>query len=169
MICNNEKIKDIQFLVNEIAKKNNLSSNEKLSFIYNIYNQIQLYYKNKIESMNEESLREKIITLKKKIPKETNNNPNYIELISIMIKVNLYINKYSPKDIQIISILFFLFKDKNSGLIEEILIGEGKTIIISFLTIIKVFQGKKVDILTSSLVLVERDAKEMKKCYNFVV
>ena len=61
-----------------------------------------------------------------------------------MIKANEIIFKYKPREIQIIAVLFFLFKEKNSGLIEEIYTGEGKTIIISFLAIIKAFQGKKL-------------------------
>ena len=72
-------------------------------------------------------------------------------------------------DINFQNIYIFLFKDKNIGLIEEILTGEGKTIIISFLAVIKAFQGKKVDILTSSLVLAERDANEMRIFYNYFV
>ena len=167
MLYNKEKIKDIRILFDEIAKKNRIVSNQTLASIYNIYHQIKIFYKNKVEYMNKEILKEKIYLLKKKIQKEPYNNQYYIELISFMIKANIYINKYEPRDIQIISVLFFLYKDKNSGLIEEILTGEGKTIIISFLAIIKVFQGKKVDILTSSLVLAERDAKEMKPFYNF--
>lgn len=43
-----------------------------------------------------------------------------------MIKVNGKIFRYKPREIQIIAVLFFLFKEKNSGLIEEILTGEGK-------------------------------------------
>jgi len=162
----NENIKDIQFLFNEIEKNNNILP-EKLNFIQCIFVQIEQYYKNNVYSMKEELLQNEINKLKNKIKKDPNNNEYYIRLISIMIKVNLLINNYKPRDIQIISILFFLYKEKDSGLIEEILTGEGKTIIISFLAIIKVFQGKKVDILTSSSVLAERDAKEMRRFYNF--
>ena len=38
--------------------------------------------------------------------------------------------------------------------------------IISFLAVIKALEGKKIDIITSSLVLAERDAKLMKYFYN---
>ena len=117
--------------------------------------------------MDEESLKNKMNVLKKGIKNAPNNDEYYIKLISIMIKVNLLINRYKPRDIQIIAVLLFLYKEKNCGLIEEILTGEGKTIIITFLAILKSFQGKYVDILTSSLMLAERDAKEMQLFYNF--
>ena len=90
----------------------------------------------------------------------------YISLIPILIKGCLIKFGYEPRDVQIIALLFFLFKDVNKGLIEQIYTGEGKSIIISFLAIIKALEGKKVDILTSSCVLAERDAIEMKDFYS---
>ena len=54
-----------------------------------------------------------------------------------------------------------------NGLIEEVKTGEGKSTIIMFLATIKALEGKKVDILTSSPVLAERDSKRNKKFYSF--
>lgn len=42
-----------------------------------------------------------------------------------------------PKDIQIFALLYFLLKDMDKRLIEKIYAAKGKTIIISFLSIIK--------------------------------
>jgi preprotein translocase subunit SecA len=167
MIQNIEDIKDVEKLFHEIKISNNQLSDRKLNFIKDILYKIENYYKNEVKTMKIDELRNKINKLKKDIRKDPDNNEYHIKLISIMKRVNKIINGYKPRDIQIISILFFLYKEKNSGLIEEILTGEGKTIIISFLAILKTFQGKKVDVLTSSLVLAERDAKEMEKFYNF--
>ena len=165
MISEDNNVKDINLLFKEVSFKNPNFNN--INYIFNIYRNIEYYYINNIHRINEEFLKIKIKELKKKISSNQNNPNHYIELISIMIKVNELIFKYKPRQIQILAVLFFLFKDKNSGLIEEILTGEGKTIIISFLAIIKAFQGKKIDILTSSLVLAERDANEMRQFYNY--
>ena len=162
-----DNIKNAQILFNEIKNRNNQLSDSKMNFIQEIFFQIEKYYENKVKYMDEESLKNKINILKKGIKNAPNNDEYYIKLISIMIKVNLLINRYKPRDIQIIAVLLFLYKEKNCGLIEEILTGEGKTIIITFLAILKSFQGKYVDILTSSLMLAERDAKEMQLFYNF--
>ena len=165
MTSKNGNIKDIHSLFEEIKNKNPQFTN--ISRIYDIYEKIKTFYVNNIKSLDEHSLKRKIRDLKTKISSNPNDVNYLIELISIMIKVNGKIFKYKPREIQIIAVLFFLFKDKDSGLIEEILTGEGKTIIISFLAILKAFQGNKVDILTSSSVLAERDAKEMKQFYNY--
>ena len=165
MISNNTMIKDANSLYNEIIQRNPNFKN--INFVFNMNQHIKNYYKENIKSLGESSLIIKVKESKKKIKSNPNDFNNYIELISIMIKINEIIFRYKPREIQIIAVLFFLFKDKNSGLIEEILTGEGKTIIISFLAVIKALQGKKIDILTSSLVLAERDAKEMKEFYNF--
>ena len=158
-------IKDSNSLFEEITNRNQNFKNIK--YISSFYDKIKTFYANNMKSINEESLKIKIKEIRQKIVSNPNNAENYIELIAIMIKVNGKIFKYKPREIQIIAVLFFLFKEKNSGLIEEILTGEGKTIIISFLAIIKAFQGKKIDILTSSTVLAERDSKEMKQFYNY--
>lgn len=162
-----EDEKDIQILFDEIKKRNTQISEQHLNFIKFIFYQIDQYYTNSVQFMEKESLQNEVYLLRKGIKQDPFNNEYYIKLIAIMKQIFFLLNGYIPRNIQIIAILFFLYKDRHSGLIEEILTGEGKTTIISFLAILKVFQGKKVDILTSSIVLAERDAKEMKPFYNF--
>ena len=60
-----------------------------------------------------------------------------------------------------------LNNNKRNGLIEEIKTGEGKSTIIMFLATLKALEGKKVDILTSSPVLAERDSKKNKEFFEF--
>ena len=93
--------------------------------------------------MEKESLQNEKYLLKKGIKQDPLNNEYFIQLIAVMKQVNLLINGYAPRNIQMIAVLFFLYKEPHSGLIEGILTGEGKTTIISFLAILKVFQGKK--------------------------
>ena len=162
-----EDEKDIQILFDEIKKRNTQISVQHLNFIKFIFYQIDQYYTNNVQFMEKELLQNEVYLLRRGIKQDPFNNEYYIKLIAIMKQIFFLINGYIPRNIQIIAILFFLYKDRHSGLIEEILTGEGKTTIISFLAILKVFQGKKVDILTSSIVLAERDAKEMKPFYNF--
>ena len=156
------KEKNIENLYKEIEtlNKNDININQ----IKNAFIQIKKEYKHYYNGyFDDDYLRSKIY----KIIKEKNNKYNfYISLIPILIKACKNKFGYEPRDIQLIALLFFLLKEVNKGLIEQINTGEGKTIIIAFLAIIKALEGKKIDILTSSCVLAERDAKEMKDFYN---
>ena len=158
-------IKDCNVLFDEIKKRN--PNYKGINYIYKLYEKIKKYYSENIRKKTDIDLKRKIEEIKSELNINKEDEDLYIQLISIMIKVNGKIFRYHPREIQIISVLFFLFKEKNSGLIEEIYTGEGKTIIISFLAVIKAFQGNKVDILTSSSVLAKRDANEMRDFYNY--
>ena len=74
---------------------------------------------------------------------------------------------FKVRNVQIISLLICLLESNKTGLIEEIKTGEGKTIIIAFLAVIYCLKGKKVDILTSSSVLAERDSLSLKNFYSY--
>ena len=88
-------------------------------------------------------------------------------LIPFMIIQSEKLYKETPRLIQIICLLYYLEGyENNSGLILEVLTGEGKTLIISFFALYMAILGNKVDILTSSPVLAERDSKNRKKFYN---
>ena len=163
------KEKDIEELFREIEKINKSNQSFNLNEIKNSLIKIKNEYKWKYKNifLAKEKEREYFKTIINKISQTTLNKYDfYISLIPILIKGCSIKFGYEPRDIQIIALLFFLFKDMDKGLIEQIYTGEGKTIIISFLAIIKALEGKKVDILTSSCVLAERDAIEMKDFYN---
>lgn len=89
------------------------------------------------------------------------------KIISYMIIASEEIYHQTPRVIQIICLLYFLEGYKNNGgLILEVLTGEGKTLTISFLALYLAILGNKVDILTSSPVLAERDSKNRKKFFK---
>ena len=69
------------------------------------------------------------------------------------------------RDTQWVSILLFLLTE-NAGLLEQVSTGEGKSLIIVVLAIIKALYRNKVDIITSSHVLAKRDATENKDIYQ---
>ena len=80
-------------------------------------------------------------------------------IISMMI-INYQYFGFVPRKTQIITLLLLLNNNKNKGLIAQVKTGEGKSLIIMFLATLKALQGKKVDILTSSPVLAERDSRQ---------
>ena len=82
-----------------------------------------------------------------------------------MMIINYKYFGFVPRKIQIITLLLLLNNNKNNGLIAEVKTGEGKSLIIMFLATLKALQGQKVDILTSSPVLAERDSRLNQKFF----
>lgn len=115
--------------------------------------------------------------IEKDLPKCNNNN--YIEEIKINIRnksdndiivammvINYKYFGFIPRKTQIIALLLLLNNNKNKGLIAEVKTGEGKSLIIMFLATLKALKGKKVDIITSSPVLAERDSKQNQQFFS---
>ena len=102
-----------------------------------------------------------------RIKNDLHSNNNRIKLLCLMIQGNYCIFGYYPRYTQLISLYFFFNKKQNSGLIQEIKTGEGKSLIIAFLAVFNnLIYNKKVDILTSSIVLAERDSNLYSKFYD---
>ena len=124
---------------------------------------IKEYYDNIKKSSH--SLNDFANNIKRIISKKENDFDE--KLIASMIYANEEIYKQTPRVVQIISLLYFVEGYiQHFNLILEILTGEGKTLTISFLALYLAILGNNVDILTSSPVLAERDAKDRKKFYN---
>ena len=147
-------IKDTEALFNEIRQSNEVPD-EKLNIIHQNLTEIEnTYLAIRNFSLND-------------IKNETKHINKVNLLVALMMRANELLFGYLPRQIQIISILFFIFKEKQQGLLLEIKTGEGKTLIISFLAVIKAkIELCDVDIITSSNLLAERDAKEKKIFYE---
>ena len=59
-----------------------------------------------------------------------------------------------------------LLNSKDHGRLLQISTGEGKSQIVAMFSIIKALQEQKIDIITSSSILAERDSKEKQELYN---
>ena len=125
---------------------------------------IKDYYSEFINEDHKEKLKCFLEEIKRKSFKEKDLDQ---KLIAFMIIAHEELYSQTPRVIQIICLLFYLegYK-KNYNLILEVLTGEGKTLTISFLALYLAIAGNKVDVLTSSPVLAQRDAKEREKFYN---
>ena len=154
--------KDLFTIFKELKEKN---IKLDIDLIENKYEKVIQYYKDNENKIKERDDIEKEIKDLKEHLKIIDEN-FYIRFIAIMIKASNIILGVNPREIQLICVLIFIFKKQEEGLIQQILTGEGKSLIITFLATIKAFMGQKVDILTSSLVLAERDALKMKEFYG---
>ena len=100
--------------------------------------------------------------------KENLNDPeNQLRLINLMNFANKLVFGYFARDTQLITLLFFINKPQTEGLIQQVKTGEGKSLIISFLAVfMNLVHKKKIDILTSSIILAERDCLLYKNFYT---
>ena len=136
---------------------------EQLKIIYEIIN--NPIYQNFTKSRFQEWTKNEFHNLKF----DTDDNINYstsiiLGMISHVIK---HEKGYYLRDTQLIAILMFIGKDKKYGLIEEISTGEGKSCIICSLAIYFALRNHKVDIISSSYTLAQRDSDEFKNIYQY--
>ena len=141
-----EEIKTIIYEIKKLNINKNIDINRLNEQINNIYI--------KLNEINEENIN------------KINLKDDY-NLIAKMIYINKKIFGFEPRTIQIVALLNFINKNQTEGLIQQINTGEGKSLIIYFLAVyISIRQRKKVDIITSSSVLAERDSLLYKDFYN---
>ena len=90
---------------------------------------------------------------------------NLDEVYGVICHAVKLIYKYYPRDTQITTVLLSSLENKASVL-HQVNTGEGKTLTIAIHAIILCLFGHKVDIVTSSEVLAERDFKSMQSLYS---
>ena len=102
MIESKVSIKDAHLLFEEIKNRN--LNYKGINLIYNLYEKIKIYYSENMKKISEDKLKRKIEEIRSKIDINKEDERAYIELISVMTKVN---GKYS--DINQEKFKLFLF------------------------------------------------------------
>ena len=89
------------------------------------------------------------------------------DILHVLCSVNKDINGWFPRVTQLVSLsLLVLTSEKQRGRLLEIATGEGKSCTVSMFAVIMAKRNLKVDIITSSPVLAERDAEEWASFYK---
>ena len=111
----------------------------------------------------------------RKLKKEDKSNEGIVgngilELMAVISRASILVNKYDLRDAQKIALLIFIDSMVNrfEGRLANISTGEGKSLITITTAIAQILisGGGTVDILTSSEVLAERDAEESKEMFG---
>ena len=109
-----------------------------------------IYQLKEIERLNEEYQINDLNSLNSEyncIKGHLNEQENQLRLISLMNFANKLVFGYFARNTQIISLLFFINKPNKEGLIQQVMTGEGKSLIISFLAVfMNLVYNKKIDI-----------------------
>ena len=162
----------LEFKINNVNKNlkiNNYLFNKNLTkILLNKVKKIKNYYEDYKRKDHEKLLDEFLKFIKCNINDISLKEKDFDEkLISFMIIEHEALYSQTPRVIQIICLLFYLEGHKKKyNLILQVLSGEGKTLTISLLALYLSIIGNKVDILTSSPVLAERDSINRKKFYE---
>jgi hypothetical protein len=102
--------------------------------------------------------------------KHLSKKPKLIyETIAVISRAVELINRFKPRVIQILIILIMCNCSEKQKILCQINTGEGKTLIIAMLAIIKSLKGSKVDIVTSAPQLAKTDCDEMKELYSYFI
>ncbi len=163
---------------------------QKLALIKNLYPLLQpikewqtddiknwsnFYKENKLKQTGWERLKDNYLFFLKsnkhqeKYPIQNQEIPEILAIIQNAIwhhTKNTSSRPYYPRTIQSLTTLY-MWKAKDQGLLSQVSTGEGKSLIISMFTILKALEGYRVDVITSSPLLAQRDAEEYSSLYNY--
>ena len=158
------KIKDLSELLAELKK-----SNSKNSHVTCSVDTGSLNIKKKVFELESAKLRwnEKQIHLWAKEIRDRRKKFSDYEGIAVIMRANFLLTGHTLTDTQILCSLIALRREEGiKGKLLEVSTGEGKSTIICILAITNALRGEQVDVITSSPVLAERDAKQKAKLYR---
>lgn len=154
-----KELRDAEKIADIIKNNDDTSPNikEKVDNIKAQVKEISKYFK-KFDKYNEYEIQEWI---------RCQSSPSQTELLALISKVFKLKIGFPLRDTQLISVLTMC--NSNDGVLMQVSTGEGKTFIGVAFAVLKVLQQQKIDIVTSSSVLAERDAidKDNKKIFDF--
>ncbi|KAK9976718.1 hypothetical protein ABG768_021923 [Culter alburnus] len=173
----NDKDKDSDTIVKELREAN--CPEKVLVLLKDVLRHVELELpKYQLVDLN----KEKIDDLKRKITSLNLTNPDINILKDVLIgmsiavqdcstittKDNTKIQGYFPRCTQLASLLLLLLAQltEDKGCLLEIGTGEGKSCILAMFATILAIRGTKVDIVTSSPLLAQRDQEEWKKFFE---
>jgi len=106
---------------------------------------------------------EDVLQWSKKVKEKTSSPDIYKKLAVIKRAVEIFSEekgkKITPRPIQLMSALIMLNGQEGKGRLAQINTGEGKTIIVAMLSVVKALNGNKVDVITSSSELAKPQSK----------
>ena len=119
-------------------------------------------YHNSIKNESDQSIKKSILSIKKQICAEENQDIFMVQIYGYIIEIIHRTLKVNPFDVQLIGAIAM-----HQGKITQMNTGEGKTLTAVFPATLNALIGKGVHILTFNDYLAKRDADWMKQVYEF--
>ncbi|CAF2741894.1 unnamed protein product [Rotaria sp. Silwood2] len=148
------KAKSVSVLLEELARENPSLNITKLE---QRYQKVMHYYETQASKLTSVNIRQQSIF------------DDELKTIAIIIQAARLHKQYRPRDIQILSLLLLIENPRQGrGRLAQIRTGEGKSIIVSMLAVYLSLPplSKRVDIITTSEILAQRDADEFAPLYQ---
>ncbi|XP_038151917.1 uncharacterized protein LOC119790461 [Cyprinodon tularosa] len=155
-----EKIKSIDILFDELRQKKDIDeetltkSYEIVSYVTDLINTGEIEKHNDIKKAKQLSQSMETVDLKE-----------VLAVLCNVINLKIAKGKWWPRINQMIS--WCLLALSNTGTLLEMGTGEGKSCVIAMFAALRVFKGEKVDVVSSSSVLCQRDAAEFSNFYEY--
>ena len=154
----NESQKTIPQLLEEIKTNGQYTNFDRIS---KIMNNIKKNLQNP-HRRGSESTQNIPNTIKRQNVNSDEDIAEIVTLISLHAKKTM---KHFPRNNQLLTLVTLLTSQAaGTGSLLEVATGEGKSLIIAMFAAVQALRGNKVDIVTSSDVLAERDAKDTNLC-----
>ncbi|CAF1257950.1 unnamed protein product [Rotaria sp. Silwood1] len=153
-------------LINNIKSTNLISKIVNQTMGYRIDEKLKKRRQVYISEWTKDEIQEWAKTIKNNVSSCKITDDFIVETLAIIKRAYLLDSGFHLTDAQILSCIILLKANTDKGMLLQVGTGEGKSTIIAVLAVIHALKGNKVDVITSSPVLAERDAKEKENFYN---
>ena len=119
-----------------------------------------------IKSWSKSDIKQWTHAVKSSIQQRGASSVPQAEMIAVLKQAVYLEYGYYPRNTQIMTLLTALNHVENQGRLLQVNTGEGKSLIIAMLAVIHALQGKKVDIVTSSVELSIPEAERKRSFFN---
>ncbi|KAM6919227.1 uncharacterized protein FYW49_008750 [Xenentodon cancila] len=155
-----EKDKSVDMLFNEIRQMKDIDE-QTLSKSYTVVTHVTNLISSGYIDKYKDAQRAKTLSHSM----ETEDLQELLAVLCNAVHLHKTERKWWPRATQMISWCFLALSD--TGKLLEMETGEGKSCVIAMFAVLRVLRGEKVDVVSSSSVLCQRDAEEWREFYKY--
>ncbi len=170
------RVKSLYELSDEIKyfRRNEQESEKKKKLLLDVFDQVKEAFDDKsllddfggvMHALNGNENLSKVNNWAKAV-RNGRHKPDFYEIMAVILRGVQLVTNHEPRNVQILAALLLQVDNRKRGRLLQVNTGEGKTIIVATFAIYQCLQGHKVDVVTSSEELVERQVEELRSLYH---